>query len=53
VPTMYNGAKAKDRYNSDKFTNCIDVSIGVPQVDTSAPYLFVTALDYVVRPLDH
>ena len=49
VMSMYNGAQAKVRYNNDQFTNYIDLSIGVLQGDTLAPYLFVIVLDYVMR----
>jgi hypothetical protein len=47
--SMDYGAKAKVKYSNDQFTNVIDISTGVLQGDTSAPYLFVIAVDYVMR----
>jgi hypothetical protein len=47
--SMYCGAKAKVKYSNDQFTNFIDLSIGVLQGDTLAPYLFVVVVDYVMR----
>jgi hypothetical protein len=35
--SMYNGAQAKVRCNSDQFTSYIDLNIGVLQGDTLAP----------------
>jgi hypothetical protein len=46
---MYYGAKAKVKYRNDQFTNFIDLSIGVLEGDTSAPFLFVIVVDYVIR----
>jgi hypothetical protein len=49
VMSMYYGAKAKVKYSNDQFTNFIELSIGVLQGDTLAPYLFVIVVDYVMR----
>jgi hypothetical protein len=49
VMSMYYGAKAKAKYSNDQFTKFIDLSIGVFQGDTLAPYLFVIVVDYVMR----
>jgi hypothetical protein len=37
------------RYSDDQCTNFIDLSIGVLQGDTLAPYLFVIVVDYLMR----
>jgi hypothetical protein len=47
--SIYYGAKAKVKYSNDQFTNFIDLSIGVLQGDTLAPYSFVIVVDYVMR----
>jgi Reverse transcriptase (RNA-dependent DNA polymerase) len=49
VMSMYYGAKAKVKYSNDQFTNFIDLSIGVLQGGTLAPYLFVIVVDYGMR----
>jgi hypothetical protein len=49
VMSMHYGAKAKVKCRNDQFTNLIDLSIGVLQGDTLAPYLFVIVVDYVMR----
>jgi hypothetical protein len=49
VMSMYYGAKAKVKYSNDQFTNFIDLSIGVLQGDTLAPYLSVIVVNYVMR----
>jgi Reverse transcriptase (RNA-dependent DNA polymerase) len=48
VMSMYYGAEAKVKYSNDQFTNFIDLTFGVLQGDTSAPYLFVIVVDYVI-----
>jgi hypothetical protein len=45
---FYYGAKAKVKYSNDQLTNFIDLSIGVLQGDTLAPYMFVIVVDYVM-----
>jgi hypothetical protein len=45
---MYYEAKAKVKYSNDQFTDFIDLSIGVLQGDTIAPYLFVIEVDYAL-----
>jgi Reverse transcriptase (RNA-dependent DNA polymerase) len=50
VLSLYYGVKAKVKYSNDQFTIFIDdLSIGVLQGDTLAPYLFVIVVDYVMR----
>ena len=49
IMSLYFGAKAKVRYSGGKFTQFIDLSIGVLQGDTLAPYLFIIVLDFVLR----
>jgi hypothetical protein len=49
IMSLYYGAKAKVRYDTDKFTDFIELCIGVLQGDTLAPYLFVIVMDYVLR----
>jgi Reverse transcriptase (RNA-dependent DNA polymerase) len=49
VMSMYYGAKAKVNYSNDQFTNFIDLSIGVLQGNSLAPYLLVIVVDYVMR----
>jgi hypothetical protein len=49
IMSIYYGAKAKVRYDNDKFTDFIDLSVGVLQGDTLAPYLFIIVMDYVLR----
>jgi hypothetical protein len=46
---MYYGAKAKVKYSNDQFTSIIDLSFGVLQGDSLAPYLFVIVVDNVMR----
>jgi hypothetical protein len=48
---MHCGANAKVKYSNDRFTDFIDLSIGVLQGDTLAPYLFVIVIvvEYVMR----
>jgi hypothetical protein len=41
--------KDEVKYSNDQFIKFIDVSIGVPQGDNLAPYLFVIVIDYVMR----
>ena len=45
ITSLYYGAKAKVRYDSEKFTDFIELRIGVLQGDTLAPYLFVIVMD--------
>jgi hypothetical protein len=47
--SLYVVAKAKVRYDTNKFTDYIDLSVGVLQGDTLAPYLFVIVMDFVLR----
>ena len=49
IMSLYYGAKAKVRYDTDKFTDFIELCIGVLQGDTLAPYLFVIVIDFVLR----
>ena len=47
IMSLYLGAKAKVRYDKGKFTDSIDLSVGVLQGDTLAPYLFIIVMDFV------
>jgi hypothetical protein len=50
--SMYNGAQAKVKYNSDQFTltiSTIDLSIRVLLGDTLAPHLFVIVLLLLIK----
>ena len=49
IMSLYAGAKAKVRYDTDKFTDYISLSVGVLQGDTLAPYLFVIVMDFILR----
>ena len=49
IMSLYHGAKAKVRYDTGKFTDFIDLSVGVLQGDTLAPYLFIIVMDFVLR----
>jgi len=46
--SLYHNAKAKVKFAPDSFTDFINLSIGVLQGDTLAPYLFIIVLDYVL-----
>ena len=47
--SLYIGAKAKVRFDRNKLTESIDLSVGVLQGDTLAPYLFIIVMDFVLR----
>jgi hypothetical protein len=49
VTSVYYGAQAKVKYSNERFTNFIDLSIGVLKGDTFAPYLLVIVVNYARR----
>jgi hypothetical protein len=51
VMSIYNGAKAGLRDADDQFNDdaTFNLSVGVLQGDTLAPYLFVIVMDFVMR----
>jgi hypothetical protein len=49
IMSLYVGARAKVRYDTDKFTDFINLSVGVLQGDTLAPYLFIIVMDFILR----
>jgi len=47
--SLYNGAQAKVSTQFGMSTESIDLSVGVLQGDTLAPYLFIIMIDYIMR----
>ena len=45
IMSLYYGARTKVRYGCGKFTEGIELTVGVLQGDTLAPYLFVIVMD--------
>jgi hypothetical protein len=49
VMFMYHEAKAKFKYSNYQFIDFIGLSIGVLRGDTLGSYIFVSAVDYILR----
>ena len=52
IETLYKGTKAKvGRLTPDGETKSFNITTGVLQCDTLAPFLFIIVLDYAMRML--